>query len=50
MKRQKIELITNEKLQALNEEGWFVKQVIERRHGGLSCEPDYYYVLLEKDD
>ena len=49
MKKQRLEYIDNDNLQKLNEEGWFIKQVIEKSDGGLACSPTYYYVLLEKE-
>lgn len=48
MREQKFAFIDNDELKQLNNEGWYVKQVIERTHDSMLCIPTRYYVLLEK--
>lgn len=49
MKKQKIAFINDAELQELNKHGWFVKQVVERRHPVTGGCLSGYWVLLEKE-
>ena len=48
MREQRFACINNDDLKHLNDEGWYVKQVVERKHDSMVCLPTEYYVLLER--